>query len=88
MFNEILREFRKAHTTQHTLFELLASWQKSLDEAEFVYKWFYEWFAYNSMKVNPDKSKSITQGLWNAMTALCHDPIDTKILCCNKLIRC
>ena len=35
-FNEILCGFRKAHTTQHALFKLLQSWQKSLDCGVFV----------------------------------------------------
>ena len=29
--NEVLCGFRKAHSTQHVLFKLLQSWQKSLD---------------------------------------------------------
>ena len=29
--NHVLSGFRKAHSTQHTLFKLLQSWQKKLD---------------------------------------------------------
>lgn len=35
-FNEILYDFPKTHSTQHALFWLLASWQKSLDKEGFV----------------------------------------------------
>ena len=35
-FNEILCEFRKTHSTQHTLFKLLTSWQNLLDRGGFV----------------------------------------------------
>ena len=34
--NEVLCGFRKAHSTQHALFKLLQSWQKSLDCGGFV----------------------------------------------------
>ena len=34
--NEVLCDFRKAHCTQHALFKLLQSWQKSLDCGSFV----------------------------------------------------
>ena len=36
IFNVILCGFRKAHNTQHTLFKLLQSWQKELDEKSMV----------------------------------------------------
>ena len=35
-FNEILRIFRKAYSTQHALFKLLTSWQNSLDRGGIV----------------------------------------------------
>ena len=34
--NEVLCGFRKAHSTQHALFKLLQSWQKSLDCGGFI----------------------------------------------------
>ena len=34
--NQLLRIFRKAHSTQHALFRLIWSWQKGLDESGFV----------------------------------------------------
>ena len=34
--NELLCRFRKAHSTQHALFNLLTSWQNSLDRGGFV----------------------------------------------------
>ena len=37
-FNVILCGFRKAHSTQHTLFTLWQSWQKELDEKSMVVK--------------------------------------------------
>ena len=36
IFNVIFRGFRKVHSTQHTLFKLLQSWQKELDEKAMV----------------------------------------------------
>lgn len=35
-FSKLLCGFRKAHSTQHALFRLLHSWQKSLDSGRFV----------------------------------------------------
>ena len=35
-FNEILCAFRKAHSTQHTLSELLTSWQTSVNRSGLV----------------------------------------------------
>ena len=35
-FNEILRGFRKAYSTQHPSFQLLTSWQTSLSRGGFV----------------------------------------------------
>ena len=35
-FSNFLCGFRKGHSTQHALFRLLASWQKSLDKGEIV----------------------------------------------------
>ena len=35
-FNEILRGFRKAYSTEHPSFELLISWQTSLSRGGFV----------------------------------------------------
>ena len=34
--NELLCVFRKAHSTQHALFELLQGWQKELDNLGFI----------------------------------------------------
>ena len=34
--NQLLCDFRKAHSTQHALFRLIQSWQKELDETGFV----------------------------------------------------
>ena len=34
--NQLLCGFRKAHSTQHVLFRLIQSWQKVLDQSEFV----------------------------------------------------
>ena len=34
--NKLLCGFRKAHSTQHTLFKLLHSWQKELDNSGFI----------------------------------------------------
>ena len=34
--NEILSCFRKAHSTQHALFQLLASWRKPLHKGGFL----------------------------------------------------
>ena len=34
--SSVLDGFRKAHNTQHTLFKLLHSWQKELDQKEYV----------------------------------------------------
>ena len=34
--NHLLCGFHKAHSTQHSLFRLIQSWQKELDESEFV----------------------------------------------------
>ena len=35
-FNQLLCGFRKVHSTQHALFRLIQSWQKELDQSEFV----------------------------------------------------
>ena len=34
--NQLLRGFRKVHSTQHALFQLIQSWQKELDESGFA----------------------------------------------------
>ena len=34
--NELLCVFRKAHSTQHALFELLQGWQKEVDNSGFI----------------------------------------------------
>ena len=34
--NELLCEFRKAHSTQYVLFKLLQAWQKKLDNSGFI----------------------------------------------------
>ena len=36
LLNSILRTFRKAHSTQHALFELFHSWQRDLDSGGFA----------------------------------------------------
>ena len=35
--NKLLCGFRKAHSTKHTLFKLLHSWQKELDNSGFYW---------------------------------------------------
>ena len=34
--NQLLRGFRKAHSTQHAIFRLLEKWQKELDSGGFI----------------------------------------------------
>ena len=34
--NTLLCGFRKAHSTQHTLFKLFQAWQEELDKSDFV----------------------------------------------------
>ena len=34
--NELLCEFRKANSTQHTLLKMLQAWQKELDNSRFI----------------------------------------------------
>ena len=36
VLNELLCGFRKAHSTQHTLFKLQQAWQKELDNSGFI----------------------------------------------------
>ena len=47
-FNEILCGLSKAYNAQHTLFELLTSWQTSLNRGgffgPFTFWYFYQWF--------------------------------------------
>ena len=36
VLNELICQFRKAHSTQHALFKLLQAWQKELDNSGFI----------------------------------------------------
>ena len=49
--NKILCGFRKTHCTQHTLFKLLHSWQKELDNSGFISH--FSWTSLKRITVSP-----------------------------------